>query len=135
MTDQSSFATVLNSPTSWEQDEATLRSIVLADDHAVVRTGIRMLLESQPGWEVVAESADADSAARQVRGHKPDVLILDLAMPGRASLDVVPQIRRDTPRTCIVILTMEADAAFARKALSAGASGYVLKEAADSELI
>jgi len=134
MTDQSSSAAVLNSPTSREQDEATLR-IVLADDHAVVRAGIRMLLESQPGWDVVAESADADSAARQVRGHKPDVLILDLAMPGRSSLDVVPQIRRDTPRTSIVILTMEADAAFARKALSAGASGYVLKEAADSELI
>ena len=134
MIDQSSSATVLNSPTRREQDEATLR-IVLADDHAVVRAGIRMLLESQPGWEVVAESADADSAARQVRGHKPDVLILDLAMPGRSSLDVVPQIRRDTPRTCIVILTMEADAAFARKALGAGASAYVLKEAADSELV
>jgi two-component system response regulator NreC len=134
MTDQSPSAAVLNSPSSREQDEATLR-IVLADDHAVVRAGIRMLLESQPGWEVVAESPDADSAARQVRGHKPDVLILDLAMPGRSSLDVVPQIRRDTPRTCIVILTMEADAAFARKALGAGASGYVLKEAADSELV
>jgi two-component system response regulator NreC len=109
--------------------------IVLADDHPVVRAGIRMLLEAEPGWEVVAESADAESAARQVRGHKPDVLVLDLAMPGRPSLDIVPQVRRDTPDTGVVILTMEADPALARKALSAGAAAYVLKEAADAELV
>ena len=69
--------------------------IVLTDDHPVVRAGLRMLLESQPGWEVVAESADAETAARQVRGHKPDVLVLDLTMPGRPTLDVVTQVRRD----------------------------------------
>jgi|SRR5215207_5645923 len=109
--------------------------IVLSDDHPVVRAGIRMLLESEPGWEVVAESTDADTAARQVRGHKPDVLVLDLAMPGRPSLDVLPQVRRDTPNTSVVILTMEADPALARKALGAGAAGYVLKEAADDELL
>jgi two-component system response regulator NreC len=109
--------------------------IVLSDDHPVVRSGIRMLLEAEPGWQVVAESADADTAARQVRGHKPDVLVLDLAMPGRPSLEVVPQVRRDTPNTSVVILTMEADPAIARKALSAGAAGYVLKEAADAELV
>ena len=109
--------------------------IVLSDDHPVVRAGIRMVLEAEPGWEVVAESADAETAARQVRGHKPDVLVLDLAMPGRPSLDVVPQVCRDTPNTSVVILTMEADPAMARKALSAGAVAYVLKEAADSELV
>jgi two-component system response regulator NreC len=109
--------------------------IVLTDDHPVVRAGIRMVLESQPGWEVVAESADADTGARQVRGHKPDVIVLDLAMPGRPALDVIPQIRRDTPATSVVVLTMEDDAAIARKVLAAGASGYVLKEAADGELV
>ena len=109
--------------------------IVLSDDHPVVRAGLRMLLESQPGWEVVAESADAETAARQVRGHKPDVLVLDLTMPGRPSLDVIQQIRRDTPATSVVILTMEADPAIARTALGAGAAAYVLKEAADSELV
>jgi two-component system response regulator NreC len=109
--------------------------IVLSDDHAVVRAGLRMLLESQPGWEVVAESADAETAARQVRGHKPDVLVLDLMMPGRPPLDVVPQVRRDTPATSVVILTMEADPAIARRALGVGAAAYVLKEAADSELV
>jgi two-component system response regulator NreC len=109
--------------------------IVLTDDHPVVRAGIRMLLETQPGWEVVAESTDAETAARQVRGHKPDVLVLDFTMPGRPTLDVLPQIRRDTPGTRVVILTMEADAAIARNVLAAGASAYVLKEAADGELV
>jgi two-component system response regulator NreC len=109
--------------------------IVLTDDHAVVRAGIRMLLDAEPGWEVVAESADAETAARQVRGHKPDVLVIDLAMPGLPTLEVLPQVRRDTPDTSIVILTMQSDAELARKALSAGAAAYVLKEAAGTELV
>jgi two-component system response regulator NreC len=109
--------------------------IVLADDHALVRTGIRMVLDAIPGWEVVAECGDADSAARQVRGHRPDVLVLDLTMPGRSSLDALPAIRESAPDTRVVILTMEADPAMARRAMAAGASGYVLKEAADTELV
>jgi len=109
--------------------------IVLADDHAVVRAGIRMVLDEIPGWDVVAECGDADSAARQVRGHHPDVLVLDLTMPGRASLDVLAEIRKADPATHVVILTMEADPAMARHALAAGAVGYVLKEAADTELV
>ena len=109
--------------------------IVLADDHAVVRAGIRMVLDENPGWEVVAECGDADTAARQVRGHHPDVLVLDLTMPGRSSLDALPEIRRSSPGTHVVILTMEADPAMARRAMAAGASGYVLKEAADTELV
>jgi two-component system response regulator NreC len=109
--------------------------IVLADDHAVVRAGLRMLLDAEPGWEVVAESADADSAARQVRGHRPDVLVLDLTMPGRSGLAILPDLARDAPGTRVVILTMEADPAMARAALGAGASAYVLKEAADGELV
>jgi len=109
--------------------------IVLSDDHSVVRAGLRMLLEAEPGWEIVAESADAETAARQVRGHKPDVLVLDLNMPGRAPLDVLPQVRSDTPATRVVILTMEADPALAGRALGLGAAAYVLKEAADTELV
>jgi two-component system response regulator NreC len=108
---------------------------VLADDHAVVRAGIRMLVESVPGWEVVAECGDTDSAARRARGHHPDVLLLDLTMPGRPSLEVLPEIRRTAPETRVVILTMEADPSMARAAFVAGAAAYVLKEAADSELI
>ena len=109
--------------------------IVLADDHAVVRAGIRLLLESTPGWQVVAESGDADTALRQVRGHHADVLVLHLAMPGRPSLEILPELLRDAPAAHVVVLTMEDDPAIARAALAAGASGYVLKEAADTELV
>lgn len=110
-------------------------TIVLADDHAVVRSALRMLLEAEPGFEVLAEAGDADTAIRYVRGHKPTVLILDLNMPGRSSLEAVPEIQEASPQTEIVVLTMQNEPAFARKALQAGVRGYVLKEAADSELV
>lgn len=109
--------------------------IVLADDHAVMRSGLRMLLEAEPGFEVVAEAGDAQSAVRYVRGHKPDVLILDLNMPGGSGLDVIPQLTQEFPATKIVVLTMQRDPAFARQALRSGAMGYVLKSAADAELV
>lgn len=109
--------------------------IVLADDHAVMRSGLRMLLETEPDFEVVAEAGDAESAERYVRGHKPDVLILDLNMPGGSGLDVIPRLKSEAPNTKIVVLTMQRDPAFARQALAAGAVGYVLKNAADAELV
>ena len=110
-------------------------TIVLADDHTVVRNALRLLLDAEPGFEVVAEAGDADTAVRYVRGHKPTVLILDLNMPGRASLDAVPDIRDASPQTEIVVLTMQNEPAFARRALQSGVRGYVLKEAADAELV
>jgi len=113
---------------------ATIR-IVIADDHAVVRSGLRMLLDAEHDFEVVAEAGDVDAARRYVRGHHPTVLILDLNMPGGSSLEAIPVIRAESPDTQIVVLTMQEEPAFARQALSAGASGYVLKEAADSELV
>jgi two-component system response regulator NreC len=109
--------------------------IVLADDHSVVRAGLRLLLEAEPGFEVVAEAGNADDAARYVRGHRPDVLILDLNMPGGSGLGLIPTITEHAPDTRIVVLTMQRDPAFARQALSAGALGYVLKDAADGELV
>jgi two-component system response regulator NreC len=109
--------------------------IVLADDHAVVRSGLRMLLDSEQGFEVVAEAGDVDAAKRYVRGHHPHVLVLDLNMPGGSSLQAIPVIRDEFPDTQIVVLTMQQEPAFAREALSAGALGYVLKEAADEELV
>jgi two-component system response regulator NreC len=109
--------------------------IVLADDHAVVRTGLRMILESQPGWQVVAEAGDADAALDAVRDLDPAVLVLDLNMPGRSSLDALAELRERCPRTRTVMLTMEADPAIAQQALAAGAAAYALKEAADSELV
>ena len=109
--------------------------IVLADDHQVVRSGLRMLLDGEDGFEVVAEASDVDGAARYVRGHHPDVLVLDLNMPGGSSLEAIPLIREQSPGTQIVVLTMQQEPAFAREALGAGALGYVLKEAADDELV
>jgi two-component system response regulator NreC len=111
-------------------------TIVLADDHAVVRSGLRLLLEQEPGFEVVAEAGNVDDAVRFTSGHKPTVLVLDLNMPGgRSSLEAVPDIRAASPATAIVVLTMQDDPAFARQALSGGAAAYVLKEVADDELV
>jgi two-component system, NarL family, response regulator NreC len=114
--------------------EQTIR-IVLADDHEVVRTGLRMLLDSQPDFEVVAEASDTEGARRYVLGHHPKVLVLDLNMPGGSSLEAIPAMREEFPDTQIVVLTMQKEPAFAREALSAGALGYVLKEAAHAELV
>jgi two-component system response regulator NreC len=116
-------------------DLARRISIVIADDHAVVRSGLRMLLEAESDFEVVAEAGDVEGAKRYVRGHKPRVLVLDLNMPGGSSLEAIPEIRASDPATQIVVLTMQQEPAFARHALSAGAIGYVLKEAADDELV
>src|SRR5919197_1164212 len=111
-------------------------TIVLADDHAVVRSGLRMVLEREGGFEVVSEAGDADSALRTVLGHKSKGLILELNMPGElTSLDAIPRVQEVSPATRVVVLTMQEDPGFARRALRAGAAGYVLKEAADDELV
>jgi two-component system response regulator NreC len=110
--------------------------IVLADDHAVVRTGLRLLLDGEDGFEVVAEAGDVDGALRAVLGHKPDVLVLDLNMPGeQSSLEALTIIPERFAGTRTVVLTMQDDPEFVRQALRAGAAAYVLKEAADSELV
>jgi two-component system response regulator NreC len=110
-------------------------SVVLADDHAVVRSALRLMLEREPDIEVVAEAGDADSAARYVTGHRPRVLILDINMPGGSGLTAIPNIREQSPGTEIVVLTMQDETAFAREALQAGVLGYILKEAASEELV
>jgi two-component system, NarL family, response regulator NreC len=112
-----------------------LITVVLADDHEVVRNGIRMVLEAEPDIEVVAEAGDADSAARYVLGHKPTVLVLDLTMPGGSGLDTIPKALETSPATRIVVLTMQDEPAFARQALQGGAHGYVIKHSAASELV
>jgi len=114
----------------------TTTRIVLADDHGVVRAGLRLLLDAEPGFEVVAEAADVDGALGAVLGHKPEVLVLDLNMPGgRSSLEALPDVAQRSPATRTVILTMQEDPEYARRALRAGALGYVLKDAADGELV
>lgn len=110
--------------------------IIIADDHPVVRTALGLLLEAEDGIEVVAEAGDIDAALRAVLGHKPDVLVLDLSMPGtHTSLQALPLVRENSPRTATVVLTMQMDPEYARRALRAGALGYVLKAAADAELV
>jgi len=116
-------------------DSADDITIVLADDHSVVRTGLRMLLEAEPDMQVVAEAGDVDAARRYVLGHKPSVLVLDLNMPGGSSLEAIPTVAEISPDTAVVVLTMQEDPAFARAALQAGARGYVLKHAAGAELV
>jgi len=109
--------------------------IVIADDHSVVRRGLRDVLAADRGFDVVAEAGTLDAARRSVRGRHPDVLVLDLKMPGGSSLEAIPEIRDECPETQIVVLTMHNEPAYARQALGAGALGYVLKEAADEELV
>jgi two-component system, NarL family, response regulator NreC len=109
--------------------------LVLADDHAVVRKGLRLLIDGEDGLRVVAEAGDVPSAERLTRAHRPRVLVLDLNMPGGSSLEAIARLRDQLPQTGIVVLTMQDDPAFARQALQAGAQGFVLKEAADDELI
>ncbi|HEY5317613.1 MAG TPA: response regulator transcription factor [Solirubrobacteraceae bacterium] len=110
-------------------------TILIADDHQMIRTGLRMLLESEEGLVVVAEAGDIPTTLRRVLGYRPRVLVLDLNMPGEPSLPAIPRILETSPETSIVVLTMQNDPAFARSALRAGALGYVLKEAADTELV
>ncbi len=116
------------------EDPSAIR-VVIADDHAVVRRGLRQVLGAEPDLEVVAEAASLTDARRYVRGHHPDVLVLDLNLPEGLSLDAIPGLRSEFPRTQVVILTMQSEPAYARRALGAGALGYVLKEAAESELV
>jgi two-component system, NarL family, response regulator NreC len=115
--------------------DADETSIIIADDHAVVRKGLRLLIDAEPGLRVVAEAGTVPEAVRKSRALRAGILILDLNMPGGSSLEAIPQIREQAPMTAIVVLTMQNDPAFARKALQSGAAGFVLKEAADDELL
>ena len=117
------------------RDAEPSTTIVIADDHAVVRAGLRMLLDEEDCFHVVAEAGDVQETVRKVRAFKPSVLLLDLSMPGGPSLRAIPTLMEASPSTAIVILTMEGDPAFARAAMREGALGFVLKEAADDELV
>ncbi|HET7508737.1 MAG TPA: response regulator transcription factor [Solirubrobacterales bacterium] len=109
-------------------------TVVLADDHNVIRTGLRAMLEGEDDLRVIGEAADAPSAQKLVRDRRPDVLVLDLQMPGAEPTRDVPTLREEVPSTAIVVLTMQSDPRRARDLLRAGASGYVLKQAAERQL-
>jgi DNA-binding NarL/FixJ family response regulator len=108
--------------------------ILLADDHTLVRAGIRSLLDSIEGVEVVAESGDGRDALELIGKHRPDIALLDIAMPGLSGLEVAKRVEQASPKTRIIILSMHADATHVREALRSGVSGYLLKGAAVAEL-
>lgn len=108
--------------------------VLLADDHTLVRAGIRSLLESIAGVEVVAESGDGREALELIAQHRPDVALLDIGMPGLNGLEVAKRAAQDSPRTRIVILSMHGDRSYVTQALRAGVAGYLLKGAAVGEL-
>ena len=109
-------------------------TVVLADDHNVIRTGLRAMLEADDGLRVIGEASNAPGARKLVRDRRPDVLVLDLQMPGAEPATDVPELRDEVPGTAIVVLTMQSDPRRARELLRAGASGYVLKQAAERQL-
>lgn len=109
-------------------------SVVLADDHNVIRTGLRAMLEGEEDLRVIGEAADAAGAQKLARDRRPDVLVLDLQMPGAEPATDVPRLREEVPDTAIVVLTMQSDPRRARELLRAGAAGYVLKQAAERQL-
>jgi len=109
-------------------------TVVLADDHNVIRAGLRTLLEAQADLRVIGEAADAAAASKLVEDRRPDVLVLDLQMPGAEPRSDVPGLRDRAPGTAIVVLTMQNDPRGARDLLRAGAAGYVLKQAAERQL-
>lgn len=116
-------------------DQGERITVVLADDHQLVRDGIRLVLEAEPDISVVAEADDGDDAARYVLGHKPTVLVLDLSMPGRPTFELIGEIAEISPATSVIVLTMQNEPAFARQAFQAGAKGFVVKQAAAGELV
>ena len=110
-------------------------SVLIVDDHAVVRSGLRLLLEAEHDIDVVGEAGTAREAVFEVRSTKPDVVLMDVAMPGGSGIDVIPQLLHEAPETKILMLSMQDDPNYVRQAFEAGASGYVLKEAADAEVV
>jgi two-component system, NarL family, response regulator NreC len=108
--------------------------IILADDHALMRRSLRLLLDSEADLEVIAEADDLALVVRHVHGQRPHVLVLDLGMPGGSSIDAIKRLREQVPETHVVVLTMEDSPVFAQQALNAGAVGFVLKDSADEDL-
>ncbi len=109
--------------------------ILLADDHTVMRRGLRLLLESQPDFTVVAEASDGREAVQQAEATRPDVAVLDIAMPNLSGIEAAQRIAAQSPNVVIVILSMHSDEGYVLRALKAGARGYLLKDAAEGDLI
>ena len=110
-------------------------SILICDDHALLRSGLRRLLDAEEDLKVVGEAASADEAIERARPLQPDVVLLDIVMPGRSGLDALPEICDAAPEAKVLVLSMQDEPGYVRRAFASGASGYLLKEAADRELV
>jgi two-component system, NarL family, response regulator NreC len=109
--------------------------IVVVDDHAVVRTGLRLMLDAEADLEVVGEAGDARAAVFEVHAQKPDVILLDVVMPGESGIEALPKLKHEAPDARVLVLSMQDDPRYVREAFAAGADGYVLKEAVDAEVV
>jgi two-component system response regulator NreC len=109
--------------------------VLIVDDHAVVRSGLKLVLEAEDGFEPVGEAGTARDAVLEARSAKPDVILLDVVMPDGSGLEVIPTLLHEHPDVRILVLSMQDDPQYVREAFAAGARGYVLKEAADSEVV
>jgi len=129
------YRSLLQQKVTWGEAMDTSIRIVLADDHAVLRTGLRLLIDNQPNMHVVGEAGNGSEAITQAHELQPDIVLLDLNMPGMDGLAAIPLLRAESPESRILILTMHDDVGYLQEALRAGASGYILKKAVDSELL
>jgi DNA-binding NarL/FixJ family response regulator len=109
--------------------------VLVVDDHAVVRSGLRLLLDAEQDIEVVGEAGTARDAVFEARSSQPDVILMDVVMPGESGIDAIPQVLHEAPGATVLILSMQDEPSYVRQAFAAGAAGYVLKEAADAELV
>ncbi|HZU19751.1 MAG TPA: response regulator transcription factor [Gaiellaceae bacterium] len=115
--------------------EARRTRVLVVDDHAVVRSGIRSLLSAEDDFEVVAEASNARDAVFEARALKPDVILLDVVMPGESGIEALPKLKKEAPDAKVLVLSMQDDPRYVREAFAQGADGYVLKEAVDAEVV
>ena len=109
--------------------------VVLVDDHAILRSGLRRVLDAEPDIEVVGEAESADRAVFEAISNKPDVVVMDLMMPGKSGIEGMPAVLQAVPEVKVLVLSMQDDPRYVREAFEVGAAGYVLKEAADTEVV
>ncbi|MGH3001723.1 MAG: response regulator [Gaiellaceae bacterium] len=109
--------------------------LLIVDDHAVVRAGLRLLLAAEDDFDVVGEAGDTREAIFEARALKPDVILLDVVMPGESGIEALPRLKAEAPEAKVLVLSMQDDPRYVREAFAQGANGYVLKEAADSEVV
>jgi len=109
--------------------------VLVVDDHAVVRTGLRRVLDAEPDIETVGEAPNAERAVFEAMSHKPDVVLMDVVMPGKSGIEIIPTLQQNAPEAKVLVLSMQDDPRYLREAFDAGARGYVLKEAADTEVV